>query len=74
MANTHRDNLNAKRNRRMAPPDDFWMDREPSWWHQMTTTTPARQKQRRLVHKVLRGDEPTDWPNWKKPCCAGPSA
>ena len=68
MANTHRDKLNAKRKRGQAPPDYLWLWREPSWWHRMTTTTPARQKERHLLHKVERGDDPDGhWPDRRKP-------
>ena len=67
MSRTHRDTLAAKRKRGLAPWGRYWLEQWPRWWDDLMHTRPARAKERRLEHKATRGEEPTDWPDHRKP-------
>ena len=68
MSRTRRDILNAKRKRDLAPPDWYWLSREPSWWHQLHTHVPARAQLCGGLRAVLEGTEDqVNLPDHKKP-------
>jgi hypothetical protein len=67
MARTRRDTLQAKRKRGLAPWDWLWMQRVPRWWNDLYHTRPARRAEKALEHKATRGEEPTEWPDHKRP-------
>jgi hypothetical protein len=67
LARTHRDTLQAKRKRGLAPWDWHWLSSWPAWWDDMFHTRPSRRKESTLLHDAKRGGEPTDWPDHRKP-------
>ena len=75
MSNSHRDKQRWRMKRRERITDADWVQycrwpqQEPSWWHSMTTHTPARAKERQLLHKRKRDPESEDgnWPDRRKP-------
>ena len=43
-----------------------WL-RTPGWWHRLMHHGPAKRKERDRLVEVMKGLEPTDWPDRKKP-------
>lgn len=67
MADTRRDKLHAKQKRGLAKYDWRWMSSWPKWWDKLYHTRPSRRKEKALLHDALRGDDPVDWPDGRKP-------
>lgn len=56
-----------KAKQRAYGKDWHWLQNYPGWWDTLYHHRPARQKNRKLIHDVSRGDNPTDWPDHRKP-------
>jgi hypothetical protein len=44
-----------------------WTSQTPRWWNRLYHHKPARRKERDRLTETLRGEEPTDWPDHRKP-------
>jgi hypothetical protein len=70
MANTHRDNINAKLKRRMIEYGRWqrWLEETPRWWRKMMNIRPSRRKQARRLNDIVAGvEDDGDWPDFRRP-------
>ena len=67
MSRTRRDTLAAKRKRGLARWDWHWLSQWPRWWDDLFHTRPARRKEKARLLETLKGGEPVDWPDHKRP-------
>ena len=66
MSRTH-NHGSFKRTKEDHPLYYLWMQKEPKFWRKLMKHKKRRSSQRQAIHKVMRGNEDTNFPLDKKP-------